>query len=148
MAMSEAQRTAHDIAANQAMPWGKIDGSTVVITGATGLIGSQVVRTLIERTNNFHGSIKLILPVRNVIKAEMMFGRSDSIYYVPWKIGDSFSDAVKGDYFIHAACPTSSTAFLHSPIEVISDIVDSAHAVINLLSTSSFRRYRQDSFAN
>ena len=26
MAMSEAQRTAHDIAANQAMPWGKIDG--------------------------------------------------------------------------------------------------------------------------
>lgn len=79
MAMSEAQRTAHDIAANQAMPWGKIDGSTVVITGATGLIGSQVVRTLIERTNNFHGSIKLILPVRNVIKAEMMFGRSDSI---------------------------------------------------------------------
>lgn len=47
MAMSEAQRTAHDIAANQAMPWGKIDGSTVVITGATGLIGSQVVRTLI-----------------------------------------------------------------------------------------------------
>lgn len=54
MAMSEAQRTARDIAANQAMPWGEIDGSTVVITGATGLIGSQIVRTLIERTNNYH----------------------------------------------------------------------------------------------
>ncbi len=99
MAMSEAQRTARDIAANQAMPWGEIDGSTVVITGATGLIGSQIVRTLIERTNNYHGSIKLILPVRNVNKAEMMFGHSDSIDYLPWKIGDSFSDAAKGDYF-------------------------------------------------
>lgn len=140
MAMSEAQRTARDIAANQAMPWGEIDGSTVVITGATGLIGSQIVRTLIERTNNYHGSIKLVLPVRNVNKAEMMFGRSDSIDYLPWKIGDAFSDAAKGDYFVHAACPTSSTAFLHSPIEVISNIVDSAHAVIDLLSTSSFRQ--------
>lgn len=140
MAMSEAQRRARCIAANQTVPWSEIDGSTVVVTGATGLIGSQLVRTLIERNDGQRGSVKLVLPVRNASKAEMLFGRPDSVELVHWKIGEPFPSEVKGDYFVHAACPTSSAAFLHRPMGVISDIVDSAKAVIDLLSTSFFRQ--------
>lgn len=140
MAMNEAQRRARRIAANQTVPWSEIDGSTVVVTGATGLIGSQLVRTLIERNNEIDGSVKLILPVRNASKAERLFGRTDSVDFVPWKIGDPFPSEVGGDYFVHAACPTSSEAFLHRPMEVMLDIVDSAKAVIDLFSVSSFRQ--------
>ena len=139
MAMSEAQRRARCIAANRTVPWDDIDGSTVVVTGATGLIGSQLVRTLIERSSGQRGSFKLVLPVRNVKKAETLFGRLNSVELVPWKIGEPFPGEVKGDYFVHAACPTSSEAFLHRPMEVMSDIVGSAKAVIDLLSASSFR---------
>lgn len=140
MAMSEAQRRACGIASDQTVPWDEIDGSTVVITGATGLIGSQLVRTLIERNNGQRGSIKILLPVRNVDKAERLFGRSDTVEFVPWNIGKPFPREIRGDYFVHAACPTSSEAFLHKPMEVISDIVDSAKAVIDLLAASSFRQ--------
>lgn len=140
MAMSEAQRRARCIAANQTVPWSEIDGSTVVVTGATGLIGSQLVRALIERNNEKDGSVKLILPVRNTSKAEMLFGRPDSVDFIPWKIGEPFSSEVEGDYFVHAACPTSSEAFLHRPMEVMLDIVSSAKAVIDVLAVSSFRQ--------
>lgn len=139
MAMSEAQRRACRIASDQAVPWSDIDGSTLVITGATGLIGSQLVRALIERNRGQRCSINLILPVRNLEKAETLFGRPDTVKFVPWKMGDPFSCELQGDYFVHAACPTSSEAFLRRPMEVISDIVDSAKSVIDLLAVSSYR---------
>ena len=46
-------------------------GKTMVVTGATGLIGSLLVKTLCAQNLG----IRFILPVRNKAKAEEIFGK-------------------------------------------------------------------------
>lgn len=140
MAMSEAWRRAQINSFSPQIPWDLINHSVVAITGSTGLIGSQVVRSIISWSNNHEGDIKLVLPVRNIGKALDLFGNQAMIDYIPWVMGDAFPNTLEGDYFIHAACPTSSNAFLRKPTEVISGIVSSTEAVVDLMKRRRFRR--------
>lgn len=139
MALSESWRKALEIADNSLVPWDSFKHSTVVVTGSTGLIGSQLVRAIIEWSRRNDGGVNLILPVRNIKKARSFFGEYKDITYLQWSIADPLPSSISGDYFVHAACPTSSDAFLHRPVEVISEVVKSTESVINLLREKKFK---------
>lgn len=49
------------IAAEVDLPWAELDGKTVLVTGSTGLIGSQVVRTLLSRNDHVDAGINVIV---------------------------------------------------------------------------------------
>ena len=55
------QRTADEIAADSGLPWDELRGSSVVVTGSTGLIGSHLVRSLLAFNDHHDGDISLIL---------------------------------------------------------------------------------------
>lgn len=124
------------------IPWKSFQRKTFVITGSTGLIGSQLVRVLLSRNDQFGSSCKLILPVRNITKAQMMFGERPDIVYIQWEL-DSEVLALdsSADYFIHAACGTSSKAFLNNPASTISSIVNGAETTLRAAQRCDVDKY-------
>lgn len=87
-----------------------------LITGATGLIGSALVKKLYE------DDVNITCPVRNIDKAKSMF-EAYIVNKVNWvetsleeyltQLDDSF------DYIIHCASPTASKYFIEKPVETM-----------------------------
>lgn len=91
-------------------------GSTFFVTGATGLIGSYIIKSLIYADKN----IKVVAIVRNLEKARTIFGSMFS--EISWIEGDingaiQYSDPV--DYVIHCASVTTSKVMVDAPVETI-----------------------------
>lgn len=104
-------------------------GKTVVLTGATGLIGSQVARVLFATNDAEELGIHLVLPVRNPERAALLFGERDDACYLAWALGEE--PAISScDYFIHCACSTSSRDFSERPAGVLLDVVDGTAACL------------------
>lgn len=96
--------------------WKRFDGKTVYITGATGLIGSNLVDAILNCSN-----AKLIVQIRDLEKAQKLFGTS--VEYVLCDLNDKSDYSGKVDYVIHCANPTSSRFFVNNPVETISTAV-------------------------
>lgn len=93
----------------------ELAGSSFLITGATGLIGSSLIRCLLALDKG----IRILAPVRNIKKAEAMF--DDLFTCVEWIECDlesyDYCQVGKVDYIIHCAAPTSSNFFVDCPVE-------------------------------
>lgn len=79
-----------------------ISGRTVLVTGATGLIGSALVRLLKEK------GAKVTSAVRNVKKAE-----GESVYY---DANEPIGFDRDFDYIVHAACSAHPLAYSLDPV--------------------------------
>ena len=108
------------IAKSQMISWSMLDEKSILITGATGLIGSQIVFALDRYNQLYDGKIKIYALARNAEKAKKMFGNQSS--YVQIVVGDvtePINIAEKVDYIIHGASMTSSKEFVDYPVETI-----------------------------
>ena len=56
------------------LPWSKLDGKTVLVTGATGLIGSAVVNGLLYYGLQTQNPPQVLALVRSEEKAQRMLG--------------------------------------------------------------------------
>lgn len=119
--------------ANGDFPIEKLAGSTVCVTGATGLIGSQVVKAL-ACFNRIKGSdIKVIAFVRSQEKAEKVFGDLLKRGDVVVRLGDvndviNIEDDV--DYIVHGASATSSKYFVTNPVETITTAINGTKNIL------------------
>lgn len=116
----------------------KIDNSSILITGATGLIGSFIVYALCEYNLKLNGKIKAIALVRNQAKAEKMFEG----YPVEIKTQDITSEIVmseKVDYIIHGASVTASKDFVQYPLETIKVSLKGTENVLKLAERNNIK---------
>jgi nucleoside-diphosphate-sugar epimerase len=115
------------------VPWDDFSGKTVVVTGATGLIGHLLVCSILEHNRIADGSATNVVALaRNVAKAEEMFPRS-SVKIVEWNAAKGVvPDLDRVDFIIHCASPTASSTFLDSPIETIRTNVCGTEAMLEL----------------
>lgn len=105
-------------------------GFTVVVTGATGLIGAQVVRTLLEADDQLNLGLSIVAPVRNVGRCLKMFVKDPRVTAVAWSLGEEPHLDKNCDCFIHCACTTSSKDFAQRPVETSLGIVDGTVACL------------------
>lgn len=91
------------------------DGKTVLVTGATGLIGKLCVKSLLNSGYN----TQIIALVRDGEKAKNLFGESKRLSFLIQDINQRISTSRKVDYIIHAASTTSSRDFVEKPVETI-----------------------------
>lgn len=109
-------------AAASSLPWQDLDGASVLVTGATGLVGSQLVKTLLA-ANRIHGiRCRVIAMVRSREKAERVFGHLLEREELRLYFGDVTKPMdIEGsvDYVIHAASQTASKEFVTHPVETI-----------------------------
>lgn len=98
--------------------WDKLKDSTMLITGSTGLIGSNFVNTVAYNNKEKNLNIKLILPVRNAETAKRQFDWT-SAEIVPYELGTLLPIDASVDYVIHMASPTSSKFFSEKPVDTM-----------------------------
>ena len=84
-----------------------LDGKTILITGATGLIGSIMVYGLIQYNQTFAKKpIKIVVQTRSYEKAYQMF--NNSVSYAVNDITENIEYNDKVDYIVHLAAETKS----------------------------------------
>ncbi|MBD5278372.1 MAG: NAD(P)-dependent oxidoreductase [Bacteroides sp.] len=96
--------------------------TVVMVTGATGLVGSSLVRCL----HALDIGIRFILPVRNLGKASEMFRDiSDScISFISFTPGSFSFEDIRCDYIVHCASPTNGTYMAGHPVETFTTSVE------------------------
>ncbi len=97
-------------------------GKTVFVTGATGLIGSQVCKVLLAANILKKADISVVAMVRTPAKADTVFADFKGDEHLTYYVGDITAPiAYEGtvDYIIHGASATSSRYFVDHPVETI-----------------------------
>lgn len=117
------------------IPVEQLRGKTVFITGATGLIGSQMVYLLACYNRKADMNIRIVAMVRNREKAvgllSHLIERGDVEIYVG-DVNQPILYEGKVDYVIHGASPTSSQYFVSHPVETIRTAIDGTTHILDL----------------
>lgn len=120
------------IANDTRIPWDQLQGKTVLVTGATGLIGRTLVRALLHRSESFHDGITVVAPVRSMEKARKLFADSAALKLIEGSMEALPAVAGPVDYVIHCACPTDSGFFLNHPVDTIQTILEGTKNILEL----------------
>lgn len=116
---------------------GKIDGSTVLISGATGLIGRYLVHFLAE-----YCGCRVKAVVRNGEKAEKLFGGfRNKVEYIHSDITQLREKDMGVEYMIHGAGITSSRSFTARPAEVIQTSVEGTRRALEFARRNPVRSF-------
>lgn len=115
--------------ANYSLPYEEMKETTVLVTGATGLIGVSIVRALVAI-----GDIKVIAHVRNREKAEEIYGallQKNVELYVD-DITKEINVSEDIDYIFHCASITTSKTMIEKPVETICTSVEGTKNILEL----------------
>lgn len=97
------------------------DNCNITVTGATGLIGSLIIKAVVYCNKNYNTNISVTAFARSKGKVEEIFGKNidDAVNFVFQDITEPISEKLKTDYIIHTANPTVSKYFITNPVETI-----------------------------
>lgn len=111
------------ICAAEFVPWEKLRGKTLLITGATGLIGSTLTGALLYANEKRQLGMTVLALVRDENRARQRFaGLPVSAAPLRFVVGTVEEPPVIDgpvDFIIHAAAQTASEAFVRRPVETI-----------------------------
>ena len=102
------------------------DRKTILVTGATGLIGKLCVKSLLNSGYN----TQVIALVRDEEKAKNIFGESKRLTYLVQDINQRINTTRRVDYIIHAASTTSSKDFVEKPVVTIYTAINGSRNIL------------------
>lgn len=105
-----------------------LSNKIIFITGATGLIGSMLIKVLHAANEQYNLSIRIIGQIRNLEKANKIFGGLMSENDIEFTL----TSDVKCDYIIHTASPTASKFFVNNPVETIKTSVNGTMEILEV----------------
>lgn len=114
--------------------WKLLSNKNIYITGATGLIGRNLVNAILYANMNLEINCTIYAHVRNIEKARMLFESqaSDKLKFIVGDIQDEINCDEKIDYIIHAASQTASKKFIEDPVSTIDIAINGTRNVLNL----------------
>lgn len=128
------QLDTREIIESKYINWEFFQNKTVLVTGATGLIGTQIVKALLYANEVFNTRINIIAIVRNKEKVQKIFPKTRLMQLIQFVYQD-ISEPIKYrghvDYIIHTANSTSSASFVNTPVETISSIVQGTKNILD-----------------
>jgi UDP-glucuronate decarboxylase len=118
------------------------EDQTILITGATGLIGKYLVFSILALAKKINIECRVIAQGRSREKLEDIFKENiDNNNLIIWEnnLKSELNPPQKIDYIIHTASPTASKDFINEPIEVIDSIYAST---LNILKLSKLQQIK------
>lgn len=117
----------------------ELSGTSFMITGATGLIGSTLIHCLLA----LNRSIRIIAPVRNKQKAIALFeDKSNDIELIECDLLTfDYSKIGQVDYVVHCAAPTSSKFFVEHPVETFDTIMEGTSVLLKYAKEHSVQSF-------
>lgn len=112
--------------------------STIFVTGATGYIGSLLIRTLLFLEEREDLGLSVIGLARNPEKVEAIYGRQfpSNLRIMYADIADPFQndieDGEKIDYIFHTASVTASKYMISNPVETIMTSIDGTRQILEM----------------
>lgn len=112
-----------------------LQNKAVLVTGATGLIGSQIVKTLACFNRLQNTNIKIYAMIRNLQKAEKIFGellKREDVSLIVGDIEKPVEMEENINYIIHGASATSSKYFVSNPVETVQIAINGTKNILEL----------------
>jgi dTDP-glucose 4,6-dehydratase len=118
--------------------------SSVLITGATGLVGSQIVKLLSYLNRIQSAQITIYVLIRNIAKAHNIFHGLCENKYIHFIIGDikqtpEINETI--DYIIHGASETASKTFIEKPVETIDTAFIGTRTILDFAKKKSVKGF-------
>lgn len=101
------------------LPWSKLRGCNILITGATGLIGGSLVDALMLKPGKDYA---IYASGRNETRAKARFARfadDPDFHFIKYDVIEPLHSDVNFDYIIHAASFASPNAFSADPVGIM-----------------------------
>ncbi|OOR99859.1 nucleotide sugar dehydratase [Haemophilus paracuniculus] len=118
--------------------------STILITGATGLIGSHLVYSILEANKRYQLNIQVLALIRNLEKAKSLFGKYTALNGLELINGDVLALPTitqNIDYIIHGASITSSSDFVKKPVDTIEISLQGTKNLLNLAKEKEVKSF-------
>ncbi len=130
--------------ANLSLPWGKLADKSILITGASGLIGTFLIDTLMQKNTLDNLNVKIIALGRNIDKAKERFAdywENENFSFVAVDINKSLTIDVHADFIIHAASNTHPKLYATDPIGSLMTNVLGAYNLLNYSVETKVERF-------
>ena len=122
------------------LPWDQLQQKAVLITGASGLIGSNMVRGLTYVNRKLDLNMSILALVRDKHKALKKFADladDVALSIIQADVEYNLNFHQKIDFIIHGASPTASSYFIENPVETIKTVVN---GTVNMLELAKVNK--------
>lgn len=126
---------------NSYLPWGKLSGASILVTGATGLIGGCFVEALMM---NPRRDYQVYASGRNEERARMRFKDfycDPAFHFVKYDVMQPLECDVSFAYIIHAASNANPKFYAKQPVEVMKANFDGVSNLINYGLRHDMKRF-------
>lgn len=131
------------VRAAPSVPWHALDGATVLVTGATGLIGAALVKALLWSGASRDAGVRVLALVRDPAKAErVLAGPLAAGAPLTFVRGDVETfDVPPGpvDFVVHGASVTASRDFVQRPVDTIRTALRGTERVLEVAREKGVR---------
>ncbi len=101
------------------LPWDQLKGCSILVTGATGLIGGCLVEVLMSHPQ---GDYTVYASGRNEKRFQerfASFSHDCRLKFIRYDVSEPFDCDIRFDYIIHAASNASPNFFASKPVEIV-----------------------------
>lgn len=123
--------------------WEKLQNKTVLVIGATGLIGTVLVDALMYRNNKHKSNIKVLVMGRNETKIIQRFPNYENnklFEVITHSLLEPININQKVDYIINLASNTHPTLYATQPINTIELIIKGTRNVLDFAAQNNVKR--------
>ena len=113
------------------IPWNELKDRSVLVTGATGMIGSAIIRTLFAANERFGLNINIIACARDEKKAKTLVDNYNAIF-IKNDIREPLVFIENVDYIFHCAANTKSADRVSEPVDVMTSSSDGTRYILEL----------------
>ncbi len=127
------------------LPWENLDNTTILVTGASGLIGSFFVYALLNRNLMYRSNIHIIALARDIERLQEKFGAFLDVEIIVQDVCNTISYDKNLDFILHAACDVQPKTKALNPVGTckttvegtiqVCELAQKKHAKIILLSS-------------
>ena len=130
--------------ANEDLSWNNLKNRSLLLTGATGLIGTMIIDILMQKNIENDLNIKIYAAGRDKKVAEQRFRKyfsNKNFEFVKMNVNESINCNFKVDYIIHAASNTHPILYASDPVGSIMPNILGTYNLLEFAKISNVNRF-------